>query len=112
MATEDRATNVKLHGWQLDQLADQYYLISGFSVNKYKATKTIDLIVKIAHGNQIAALEAEYQMYTKQEIFRLQGTLVPECYGLYKGKSLGTDVAAILLECVSDQTEGGRAQLE
>ncbi|KAE9409162.1 hypothetical protein BT96DRAFT_872549 [Gymnopus androsaceus JB14] len=55
-------------------------------------------IVKMAQGrNQVTALEKEYRVYT-HKLKHLQGSVVPHCYGLFKGKINGEDFACLLLE--------------
>lgn len=55
-------------------------------------------VVKMAQGQRpVVILEKEYRVYTKK-LKHLQGSVVPICYGLFKGKVNGEDFACLLLE--------------
>ncbi|KAF8899138.1 hypothetical protein BD779DRAFT_62931 [Infundibulicybe gibba] len=56
------------------------------------------IIVKNARGaEELEELTHESERYEK-ELKHLQGTIVPRCFGFYRGKALGVDHGCLLLE--------------
>jgi hypothetical protein len=64
-----------------------------------EATETI--IVKAALGpDEMILLNREAEFYSN-ELRHLQGTVVPKCFGLFRGKVDGVDFGCLLLEYCS-----------
>ncbi|KAJ3789951.1 hypothetical protein GGU10DRAFT_303963 [Lentinula aff. detonsa] len=55
------------------------------------------VVVKMARDNEVATLEKEYRIYMDR-LAHLQGSVVPICYGLFRGKVEGERFACMLLE--------------
>ncbi|KAJ3857279.1 hypothetical protein EV368DRAFT_30617 [Lentinula lateritia] len=55
------------------------------------------VVTKLARDNEVPALEREYRVYMDR-LQHLQGSVVPICYGLYRGKVEGEKFACMLLE--------------
>ncbi|KAJ4485695.1 hypothetical protein J3R30DRAFT_3283749 [Lentinula aciculospora] len=55
------------------------------------------VIIKLARDNEVKVLEREYRVYM-DNLRHLQGSVVPICYGFYRGKAQGEDFACMLLE--------------
>ncbi|KAF9074961.1 hypothetical protein BDP27DRAFT_1466159 [Rhodocollybia butyracea] len=57
----------------------------------------LTVITKMARPSEMRALEKESRIYTTR-LKHLQGTVVPICYGLYRGKMGSEEVGFLLLE--------------
>ncbi|KAJ3761916.1 hypothetical protein EV360DRAFT_79781 [Lentinula raphanica] len=55
------------------------------------------VVAKMAYGKDVASLDSEYRVYM-DNLRHLQGSVVPECYGLYHGKVEGERFGCMLLE--------------
>jgi hypothetical protein len=58
------------------------------------------IALKIARGEELPELEREVEFYDN-ELRGLQGSVVPRCFGSFKGKVDGIDVACLLMEFCS-----------
>ncbi|KIK70565.1 hypothetical protein GYMLUDRAFT_972691 [Collybiopsis luxurians FD-317 M1] len=65
----------------------------------------VAVVAKLARQSSLHSLEKEYEMY-ETKLKRLQGHVVPRCYGLFKGiNSNGEGMACLLLEyCIGSPT--------
>jgi hypothetical protein len=100
-----------LWSWSLGKIHQTARIIKCIKNNVYtahigprdmEATETI--IVKAALGpDEMILLNREAEFYSN-ELKHLQGTVVPKCFGLFRGKINGLDFGCLLLEYCSGRT--------
>ncbi|KAF8921876.1 hypothetical protein CPB85DRAFT_4916 [Mucidula mucida] len=104
----DRNQVIQLWSWTASPGGDsQHYTIrlqqrlrnnvytAGMGLLGEQPTSTV--IVKIARADQVSALDWEAELY-ENDLRGLQGSVVPKCYGYFKGRSDGQALGCLVLE--------------
>ncbi|CAA7266794.1 unnamed protein product [Cyclocybe aegerita] len=108
----DDRTSDHLCAWDRGQVNQVARLTKTIQRNIYIADlgpvaepPTSKIVAKLAYGkDKLKLLEHEHAYYTKL-LAPLQGTVVPYCYGLFKGTVKGREMGCLLLEYIKPHTD-------
>ncbi|KAJ3511978.1 hypothetical protein NLJ89_g3788 [Agrocybe chaxingu] len=108
----DGLTSDHLRAWDRGQVNQVARMTKTIQRNIYIADlgpvaepPTNKIVAKLAYGkDRLKLLEREYTYYTTL-LAPLQGTVVPYCYGLFKGTVKGREMGCLLLEYIKPHTD-------